>query len=132
MKSTETNLTEKQTLFCYIYLQNSFNATQAAIEAGYSENIARQQGYENLAKPDVKAFIEKLMTIKMKSANVIMETNDIIAGIAKIANDDATNPATKLKAFEMLGRNRNFYEEEKETEARTITIIDASTNKPLE
>lgn len=125
MKSTETDLTEKQTLFCYIYLQNSFNATQAALGAGYKEDTAYAMGFENLKKPKIKAFIEELMTTKMKAANITMDLGDIIAGIAKIASDDGTNPATKLKALEMLGRNKNFYEEEKETEARTITIINA-------
>ena len=51
-------LTKKQDAFVKAYLLNGFNATQAAIEAGYSENSAKAIGSENLTKPDVKRAIE--------------------------------------------------------------------------
>ena len=37
----------KQRLFCIEYLKD-FNATQAAIRAGYSEKAAAETAYENL------------------------------------------------------------------------------------
>lgn len=40
-------LTQKQEQFIESYVKNA-NATQAAIEAGYSEKTARQQGYQML------------------------------------------------------------------------------------
>lgn len=52
-------LTGKQRLFCDYYIK-TFNATQSAIKAGYSKNTAYAIGYENLKKPQIKAYLTKL------------------------------------------------------------------------
>ena len=52
-------LTGKQDAFVKAYLLNGGNATQAAIQAGYSEKTANEQGSQNLAKLSIKAVIEK-------------------------------------------------------------------------
>lgn len=57
----EVKLTVKEQRFVEEYVKD-FNATQAAIRAGYSKNTARQIGYENLTKPHIKAEIQKLLT----------------------------------------------------------------------
>lgn len=51
-------LTTKEQLFAEHYLC-TFNATEAARKAGYSENAARQQGYENLTKPYIQDYINQ-------------------------------------------------------------------------
>lgn len=53
-------LTNKQRVFIAEYTKN-FNATRAAIAAGYSEHTARSIGQENLTKPDVAAEIESII-----------------------------------------------------------------------
>lgn len=55
----EDGLSDKQRNFCYCYYE-SFNATQAAIKAGYSEKTAAEQGCRLLKKVKVKEFLEKL------------------------------------------------------------------------
>lgn len=52
-------LTDKQEMFCREYLID-LNATQAAIRAGYSANIANRTASENLSKPDIKSRIAEL------------------------------------------------------------------------
>ncbi len=52
-------LTIKQELFVDEYMTNGFNATQAAIKAGYSEATARSQGQRLLTNVDVKEEINK-------------------------------------------------------------------------
>jgi phage terminase small subunit len=51
-------LTSKQNRFVQEYLVDH-NATQAAIRAGYSEKTARAIASENLAKPDIRAAINR-------------------------------------------------------------------------
>lgn len=51
-------LTDKQLEFCKQYTFD-WNATKAAIRAGYSEKTARSIGSENLSKPDIQAEIER-------------------------------------------------------------------------
>ena len=52
--------THKQQRFVEEYLVD-FNATQAAIRAGYSRKTARQIGEENLTKPDIKNCIKEAL-----------------------------------------------------------------------
>ena len=49
-------LNEQQKLFCQIYVKN-FNATAAAIKAGYSKNNASELGYQLLQKTTVQTAI---------------------------------------------------------------------------
>jgi phage terminase small subunit len=74
--------TRKQSAFMDAYLSgpNKFNATGAAIDAGYSEATAYSIGWELLRKPEIKAEIERrLDEVKMSKA----ETLGLIADIAR-------------------------------------------------
>lgn len=65
----ETGLTDKQLRFCDEYMLD-YNATRAAIEAGYSKSTAYSIGSENLKKPEIKARIEFLKTDIQRLAGV--------------------------------------------------------------
>lgn len=69
-------MTPRQRKFCDEYLISG-NATDAAIKAGYSPKTAKQTGSENLAKPDLKAYIEteleKLHSAKIADAEEVMK-----------------------------------------------------------
>lgn len=54
-------LTRKQQAFITVYLSNGFNATKAAIAAGYSRNSAYSIGWENLKKPEIAEAIEQAL-----------------------------------------------------------------------
>ena len=55
------DMTEKQKLFCQYYLGDAnFNASEAAIRAGYSKATARQIGSENLTKPYIQSYLSDL------------------------------------------------------------------------
>lgn len=58
--SENKKLTAKQDAFCRHYIANGFNATQAAISAGYSESSAAAIGEQNLRKLEIAEFIEEL------------------------------------------------------------------------
>lgn len=65
-------LSFKQQMFVEEYL-SCFNATQAALRAGYSERSARAIGAENLTKPDIGAVIdERLRESAMRADEVLM------------------------------------------------------------
>lgn len=53
-------LKAKQEQFCQQYIKD-FNATQAAIRAGYSIKTAGSIGHENLTKPEIKGRIQNLL-----------------------------------------------------------------------
>lgn len=56
MAKTRGTLTDKQQRFVEEYCTD-FNATQAAIRAGYSQKTAHSIGHENLSKPEIKAAL---------------------------------------------------------------------------
>lgn len=64
-------LTAKQEVFVNEYLQD-FNATQAAIRAGYSERTARSQGHRLLTNADISAEVKRRVDEKAMSANEVL------------------------------------------------------------
>lgn len=111
-------LTPKEKLFISEYLANGFNATKAAIRAGYSENSARQIGSENLSKPYIKQEIESVKKELLGDAD-----NDIIENVKfwrSMRDDPETPEAARLKASEMLGKFRVMFTDKKEVEHSTI------------
>lgn len=79
-------LTGKQVRFCQEYTID-FNATQAAIRAGYSEDTAYSIGWENLKKPEIEAYISELIE---DTANALKITRErVLNGYRKLAYYDA-------------------------------------------
>lgn len=70
------NLTPKQRLFVAEYCA-TFNASEAARRAGYSEKNARRQGWENLQNPTIKAAIDTYLDGRiMRPAEVLARLSD--------------------------------------------------------
>ncbi|MDO6436283.1 terminase small subunit [Cyclobacterium sp. 1_MG-2023] len=102
----EVRLTEKEFRFAEHYLC-SFNATEAAKEAGYSHHSARQQGYQNLTKPYIKEYLQHRASPHLKSLEVTQER--IIKELATIAFSnvgDFLNSDWSLKNLEDLGNGK--------------------------
>jgi phage terminase small subunit len=81
-------MTTKEHVFAENYLA-TFNATDAARKAGYSERTARQQGYENLTKPYIKNYIQERSESVLEKLGVTQER--ILAEFAKIAFANVTD-----------------------------------------
>jgi phage terminase small subunit len=84
VKKTPDNpngLTWRQRLFISYYLGKAkANATEAARLAGYAS--PREQGYENLTKPDIRAAIAAQM------AEVTLPADEVLARLAEHATGD--------------------------------------------
>lgn len=76
-------LTPKQQKFADEYIKTG-NATQSAIEAGYSKKTAQVIGAENLTKPMIKSYIDERMD-KMASERVMSYTEavELLTSIAR-------------------------------------------------
>ena len=95
-------LTAKQQAFCESYVANGFNATQAALTAGYSEKTARDIGCENLAKPNIAEFIFKFKA--KASEKALVTTEDVVKGLLKEADsvEDDSSPTARISAWKAL------------------------------
>lgn len=102
------NLTDKQRLFCHEYLKD-LNGTQAAIRAGYSENSAQEIASENLSKPMVSEYLEKLKNEKFSKVNI--EIDDILKDIIDTRTEAALEKkhSDRLKANELLGKYKKMW-----------------------
>ena len=83
-----TELTDKQRLFCIYYIKY-FNATKAAIKAGYSKDTAGEQGYQLLQKTSIQVEIQKLKQAKLNRA--MLSEDDIFQKYIDIAFADITD-----------------------------------------
>ena len=75
-------MTNKQKRFYEEYLID-FNATQAAIRAGYSTLTAGAIGAENLKKPQIRACIDKALAEQSKRTGVTADR--VVRELAKVA-----------------------------------------------
>lgn len=118
-------LTDKQKAFIEEYFID-FNATQAALRAGYSENTARSIGSENLSKPDIaKAISQRLDELKMKADEALIllanQARSSMADFLKVNDLGGFSitlkdvPADKLRAIKSVtitetkdGKNYKF------------------------
>jgi phage terminase small subunit len=83
-----SGLTEKQRLFCLYYIK-SFNATQSAINAGYSPVCAHVEGSRMLRNPKVAMHIRELK--KTMANDLFVEAMDVLNKYIKIAFSDITD-----------------------------------------
>lgn len=78
-------LTPKQKRFADEYIKTG-NATQSAIEAGYSKKTAAVIATENLIKPNIKAYIEQCMADI--ASNRVMSYTEAVELLTSIARGE--------------------------------------------
>lgn len=125
----EYKLTAKQKRFCDEYLI-CLNASEAAIKAGYSKKTARVIAVENLAKPNIKAYIQQRMDEKEKE--LIADQNEVLKYLTSVIRgqsrssvvvvenvgdymsearemEKAPDEKERLKAAELLGKAHGIF-----------------------
>lgn len=94
---SEIHLRQKK--FCNEYLID-FNATKAAIRAGYSEASAYSQGHDLLKKPEIKKFIEQLSKAEFEAIG--LSRNRLILELATIGFNQEGSLSSRVKALTVL------------------------------
>lgn len=84
----EGELTDKQRMFVLEYMRD-FNATRAALAAGYSKRAAYSIGWENLRKPEIQAEITRLKDQMVGELG--LSVHRVIAEYLKIAFADTSD-----------------------------------------
>lgn len=132
-------MTPRQRKFCDEYLISG-NATDAAIKAGYSPKTAKQTGSENLAKPDLKAYIEteleKLHSAKIADAEEVMKyLTAVMRGehteqVLKLAGDGIqtitdieVSAKERIKAAELIGKRYALFSDKMDLGGAVPVVI---------
>ena len=128
-------ISKKQEQFCREYLKD-FNATQAAIRAGYSEKSARQQAADLLTKPNIFKFIESLREKYALKSEITIE--DVLIELSKIAfntaDGDLLKNSDKLKALDLLGKylgmfiEKNIAQQDIKIDVKVLLVNKISNN----
>lgn len=132
-------MTPRQQKFCDEYLISG-NATDAAIKAGYSPKTAKQTGSENLAKPDLRAYIDeqlaKIHSAKIADAEEVMKyltsvmrgehTEQVLKlvgeGVQTVTDIDVS-AKERLKAAELIGKRYGLFTDKVGLEGAVPVII---------
>ena len=127
-----TKLTDKQKIFCKEYIKD-FNATRAAIAAGYSKKGARQTASDTLAKAYIQEQINKLTTKRAERTQITAD--NVVKELAKIGfgSEDQIEGFTrleikdKIKALELLARHTGAFNNDESTKAMINVIMGTKT-----
>ena len=132
-------MTPRQRKFCDEYLISG-NATDAAIKAGYSPKTAKQTGSENLAKPDLRVYIDeqlaKIHSAKIADAEEVMKyltsvmrgehTEQVLKlvgeGVQTVTDIDVS-AKERLKAAELIGKRYGLFTDKVGLEGAVPVII---------
>ncbi|TGE35890.1 terminase small subunit [Desulfosporosinus fructosivorans] len=87
-KGDDSGLSEIQRFFC-IYYVKYFNASKAALKAGYSKSYSLSDVYTLLENPRIKKEIQRLKQNKLRG--VMLEKGDVLQRYIDIAFADVTD-----------------------------------------
>lgn len=115
-------MTDKQRRFVEEYCSNGFNATQAAKDAGYSENTAQQTGSENLSKPVIQDAIQSFMGEFTKKA--IVTTEDLVKRLLEESEyvGEGASHAARIAALKALTDYTGGFDSNKQKVETNVTI----------
>ena len=123
--SEDAGLTEKQRLFCLYYVK-CFNATLAAIKAGYAKDSAHVQGCVLLKHPKVREEISRLKGLVQKE--IFVDAMDVLNKYIEIAFADITEYVSfGRREVEVMGAFGPVYEgkgKDKKPVMKTINFVD--------
>jgi len=101
-------LTQKQKLFVKNYLIH-FNATRAAIDAGYAESGARVEGTRLLANANIKQAVQPHIDA------IVKQTDDKRAYLIRFWQQMIDNPTTseqaRVKCSDLMGKYLSMFTE---------------------
>jgi phage terminase small subunit len=142
-------LTEKQKRFCDFYIKFG-NATEAAIQSGYSKKTAKQIGQQNLSKVYLRSYIdsrlEKLESTRIADATEVMqyltsvmrgektEEQVLVAGLEVKKIEKKMAGREQVKAAELLAKRYGLLTEniklEGEGAIQIVNDIPRNADKP--
>ncbi len=144
-------MTNKQTIFVAEYIKD-FNATQAAIRAGYSEKTAGAIGAENLTKPEIQEAISTAMSERAKRTELTqdyivsnlmeivsrtMQATPVIRKGEQLTDENGQgvwefDAKNALRALELLGKHLGMFSDKIKAEISTQELdLEARVRRAL-
>jgi phage terminase small subunit len=126
-------LNDKQTAFVREYLVD-FNATQAAIRAGYSPKTAGSQAHDLLKKPEIQACLAEFR--QMAAEKTVTDTAWVRQRLREEATDFSpqASQSARVRAIELIAKMNGDFEADNKQKADPIAEAIAhvaANNRPL-
>lgn len=117
-----SKLTPKQQAFVDEYLLD-FNATQAAIRAGYSKHTAAEIAHENLRKPQIQAALAE--AFKKRREKLQLEADDVLRLLIREAagHGPDTSSTARIRAAELLGKHLGIFQSDAAQIDQTLVVV---------
>ncbi|MFB6473336.1 terminase small subunit [Paenibacillus glucanolyticus] len=126
-------LTDKQRIFVMEYMRD-FNATRAAMAAGYSKKTAYAIGWENLRKPEIQAEIARFKGEKAEELGIDIQR--VIMEYMKIAFTDVTDllefGQREVPVMTMLGPLYEGEGDEKKPVTKLVNFVDFKDSSQID
>jgi len=122
----------KRRAFAYHYAgAAAFNATKAAVMAGYSERTARQMGAELLSEPAILELIGFLAHERLRAASITAA--DVIAALLTEATrtGPGTSHSARVQALTTLARHFSLLNDRVTVEAGSTFVLERSDGSSL-
>ena len=121
-----SKLTAKQQRFVEEYCSNGFNATQAAIRAGYSEKTACKIASENLSKPDIQSGIQQFMKSQTKKCEI--DTQWVVNKLKDEVEytGEGSSPSARVGALKVLTDYTGGFDNNKQKVETKVQTADDS------
>jgi len=107
-KNNPDKLTFRQQCFVDEYLKD-FNASQAAIRAGFSVKAASQAGNRLLSHPVVVAKIQEKRGVATTRAEV--DASFVLRELKRVAEQEDVAQSTKVRALELIAKHLGMLED---------------------
>lgn len=123
-------MNQKRQRFVEAYVgEAAGNATKAAEIAGYSPKSAYQLGHMLLKDVEVRAAVDTRQQALTATSTFTAER--IIQELETVAQAKVdVKSADKMKALEMLGKQRGMFQEKQNTDSRIVINIDYIRTEP--
>ena len=118
----DKHLTPKQQAFVDNYVA-TFNASQSAIDAGYSPKSARMAGCENLTKPNISAAIANGLAKKRERRQ--FKPDDVLDSLLRLAvKAEQTNQLSPaIRAHELIGKQIGMFSDRLQVDTQTTHLV---------
>jgi phage terminase small subunit len=124
MPAKMNGLTDKQKKFAEAYI-GCFNATEAAIKAGYSEKTAGNMGWQNLQKDKIKNYIDELREeINDTKDERIATANETLEFFTEMLRDEKTGEYIRIEAAKCLAKYHALFKDNNNINISKVEIID--------
>lgn len=106
-KTLKLALTPRQRRFAEEYIVD-FNATAAAIRAGYATTYADRQGHLLTKHEGIAAYID-MLTASTAAKAVAIDPDYVLQEVTKIITKEGTRDGDKLRALELIARHLGMF-----------------------